>query len=73
MHQTIEAITDQQGNIHLLEKVKLPPSARILVTVLDHEVQTEQQDWSAFSLQNAVEGMDDEVFYALDDVKESIE
>lgn len=37
MAQTIEAIIDQDGNIHLLESVHLPASRRALVTILEEE------------------------------------
>ena len=37
MVQTIEAIIDQNGNVRLLESVKLPVSRRALVTILEEE------------------------------------
>jgi hypothetical protein len=35
MHRAFEATTDGTGNIHLAEDVRLPPSRRALVIVLD--------------------------------------
>lgn len=35
MIQTLEAIIDQNGNVHLIEEVKLPASRRALVTILE--------------------------------------
>jgi hypothetical protein len=35
MLQTFEAIIDEQGNVHLVEPVKLPAGWRVLVTILD--------------------------------------
>ena len=37
MIQTVEAIIDQNGNVHLLEAVKLTTSKRALVTILDED------------------------------------
>jgi hypothetical protein len=37
MLQTIEAVTDQNGSIQLLESVALPPHRRLLVTILEGE------------------------------------
>ena len=37
MLQTLEAIIDEQGNVHLLEPVDLPAPRRALVTVLLEE------------------------------------
>lgn len=37
MIQTIEAVVDQNGNVHLLESIKLPASRRALVTILEEE------------------------------------
>ncbi|MBT6478030.1 MAG: hypothetical protein HOK69_02855 [Gammaproteobacteria bacterium] len=71
MHQTIEATTDQKGHIHLLEKVALPPSARVLITILDD---SERDGWSNLSLSSAMEGMEseEEVDYSLSDIQEPI-
>ena len=35
MFQTFEAIIDEQGNVCLVEPVKLPAGWRVLVTILD--------------------------------------
>jgi hypothetical protein len=37
MLQTIEAVIDTQGYVHLLEKVKLNKKQRVLVTILEDE------------------------------------
>lgn len=37
MIQTVEAIIDQNGNVYLLELVKLTASRRALVTILEEE------------------------------------
>lgn len=37
MIQTVEAIIDQNGNVRLLESVKLTASRRALVTILEEE------------------------------------
>lgn len=40
MIQTIEAIIDQHGNLHLLEAVCLPAPRRALVTILEESPAT---------------------------------
>ena len=35
MFQTLEAMTDEQGNVCLIEPVKLPAKWRVLITILD--------------------------------------
>jgi len=35
--QTVEAIIDQNGNVHLLKSIQLPASRRALVTILEEE------------------------------------
>ena len=37
MIQTVEAIIDEQGNVHLLEAVHVPTARRALVTILEEE------------------------------------
>ena len=37
MIQTVEAVIDPQGNVRLLEPVRLPVPRRVLVTILDDE------------------------------------
>lgn len=39
MLKTLEAIVDQNGQIRLLEGEELPPSRRVLVTLLDNEAE----------------------------------
>lgn len=38
MHQTIEAVIGQQGQIKILENFQLPKGRRVLVTILDEVV-----------------------------------
>ena len=35
MLQTLEAVTDEQGNVRLTEPVKLPAGWRVLITILE--------------------------------------
>jgi hypothetical protein len=35
MHQTLEAVIDEQGTVRLLQPLQLPESRRALVTTLD--------------------------------------
>lgn len=37
MLQTVEAVIDEEGNVHLLEPISLPTVRRALVTILDSE------------------------------------
>jgi hypothetical protein len=37
MIQTVEAVIDEQGHVHLLETVPVGPPRRALVTILDEE------------------------------------
>ncbi len=37
MLQTIEAVTDQDGNLRMMKTVKLPKLRRVLITILDDE------------------------------------
>ena len=37
MLKTIEAIIDEQGNVRLLESIRLPAARRALVTILEGE------------------------------------
>ncbi len=37
MIQTVEAIIDRDGNVHLLESVKLPASRRAIVSILEED------------------------------------
>ena len=58
MIQTVEAVIDENGRVHLLEDVRLPEARRALVTILEEEPasgvsetallseQTLAEDWS---------------------------
>jgi hypothetical protein len=35
MIRTVEAVIDEEGNVHLLEDVRLPAARRALVTILE--------------------------------------
>jgi hypothetical protein len=37
MHQTVEALIDEGGEIRLLEPIHLPSPRRVLVTILEEE------------------------------------
>ena len=37
MHQTIEAVVNEGGEVHLLESIHLPTARRALVTILEEE------------------------------------
>ena len=37
MIRTVEAVIDEQGQVHLLEPVNLPSARRALVTILEEE------------------------------------
>ncbi|MCK5058999.1 MAG: hypothetical protein KAT34_20295 [Candidatus Aminicenantes bacterium] len=37
MHQTIEAVIDEAGEIRLLEPIHLPTQRRVLVTILEEK------------------------------------
>ena len=49
MHRTIEAEIDEQGQIRLLEKINLPNSCRVFVTILDPTSSTEPADTAMLS------------------------
>ncbi len=49
MIQTVEAIIDQNGNVHLLEVVKLTALRRALVTILEEEPATAVSETSLLS------------------------
>lgn len=48
MHQTVEAVVGQQGQIKILENLELPKGRRVLVTILDEKwlVSTTRQEQS---------------------------
>ncbi|MBL1210502.1 hypothetical protein [Geminocystis sp. GBBB08] len=49
MLQTIEAIIDENGKIHLLETVKLSSSRRAIVTILEEKPLNEISDTALLS------------------------
>lgn len=49
MLQTIEAIIDENGKIHLLETVKLSTSRRAIVTILEEKPLNEISDTALLS------------------------
>lgn len=55
MIQTLEAIIDENGNVHLLESVHLAEARRALVTILDDEPATEVSETALLSEQSLAE------------------
>ena len=55
MIQTIEAVIDENGKVHLLESVNLPEARRALVTILDEEPATEISETALLSEQALAE------------------
>ncbi len=55
MIRTIEAVIDENGNVHLLESVKLPASRRALVTILEEEPATSTSETALLSEQSLAE------------------
>jgi hypothetical protein len=51
MIRTVEAIIDEEGHIHLLEKVTLPEARRALVTILEDTPKTEGLETALLSEQ----------------------
>ncbi|MFY9271105.1 MAG: hypothetical protein WAO55_15285 [Candidatus Manganitrophaceae bacterium] len=51
MIRTVEAIIDEQGRIHLLEKVTLTEARRALVTILEDASKTERIETALLSEQ----------------------
>ncbi len=48
MMQTLEAVIDKDGKVHLLENVRLPRAHRALLTILDDEPeQYKSKIWSS--------------------------
>ena len=47
--QTVEAVIDENGEIRLLEAVKLPEARRALVTILDEEPASEISETALLS------------------------
>jgi hypothetical protein len=52
MIQTIEAVIDENGKVHLLESVRLPEARRALVTILEEESVTEVSETALLSEQS---------------------
>jgi hypothetical protein len=55
MIQTIEAVIDENGKVHLLESVSLPEARRALVTILEEEPATEVSETALLSEQALAE------------------
>ena len=55
MLRTIEAIIDQQGNIHLLEPIHFSTVQRVLVTILENEPVTLAHETALLSEQALAE------------------
>lgn len=49
MIQTIEAVIDEDGKVHLLEAVRLPEARRALVTILEEEPAPEVSETALLS------------------------
>ncbi len=49
MIRTVEAVIDEQGQVHLLEPVELPATRRALVTILDEEPASNVPDTALLS------------------------
>lgn len=41
MLQTIEAVTDQNGKLRILDSIKLPKLRRVIITILNEELSEE--------------------------------
>lgn len=54
MIRTVEAVIDEQGQVHLLEDVRLPSARRALVTILEEEPAS-QGDETALLSESALE------------------
>ena len=55
MIQTVEAMVDENGKVHLLESVNLPEARRALVTILDEEPANEVSETALLSEQALAE------------------
>lgn len=51
MIQTVEAVIDENGKVHLLESVSLPAARRALVTILEEEPAAEVSETALLSEQ----------------------
>jgi hypothetical protein len=55
MIQTVEAVIDEDGRVHLLEDVRLPEARRALVTILEEEPATGASETALLSEQSLAE------------------
>jgi hypothetical protein len=55
MIQTVEAVIDENGKVHLLESINLPEARRALVTILEEEPATEVSETAVLSEQALAE------------------
>jgi hypothetical protein len=55
MIQTVKAVIDEDGKVHLLESVSLPEARRALVTILEEEPATEISETALLSEQALAE------------------
>jgi hypothetical protein len=55
MIQTIEAVIDENGKVHLLESVRLTEARRALVTILEEEPATDISETALLSEQALAE------------------
>ncbi|HEY0079645.1 MAG TPA: hypothetical protein VGB73_13610 [Pyrinomonadaceae bacterium] len=55
MIQTVEAVIDEHGKVHLLESVNLTEARRALVTILEEEASIEISETSLLSEQALAE------------------
>ncbi len=55
MIQTVEAVIDENGKVHLLESVNLTEARRALVTILEEEPATEISETALLSEQALAE------------------
>jgi hypothetical protein len=55
MIQTVEAVIDENGEVHLLESVRLPEARRAIVTILEEEPLTKVSETALLSEQSLAE------------------
>ena len=55
MHKTLEAVIDENGNVRLLEDLKIPAGRRALVTILEDDAATAEHDTALLSEQALAE------------------
>jgi hypothetical protein len=49
MIRTFEGVTDLKGKLRLVEPVKLPPMRRVLITILDEELELSARESAMLS------------------------